>query len=490
MMKKRSAPWAVVSSALLLSAVLSACNSGGNDPDGASPSGSSAGASSPSSAAASGSDSQTGADGKTTLTVAVYTEDRFLKSAVEQFEQAHPDIDVQIQETMPTDTSEGKQTINIKNGPDEGPSAADKDKYINSVNTALMSGNAADLISVNYLPVDRYLDKGMFEDWSQLAGQDSDFHTADYYENVLKGMSDSHGWYAIPIDYQFNAILANKAALDKVGGIDDKTWTWEQFVDLCKQIASAKNADGTNMHALGGEKPEDVIGYLAESAYDKLVTKSGNTSKFDEEAFRGYLELVKQLYDSGAVSADSLGKANEVFSPMSMESPMQLATMPSKLGNNEGEVLHPPGSGQDEGFPFTSDLAFALNARSKAKPAAWEFVKFLLSKDVQSLRELMGIPVQQAAAKQKLEDTAQDIQSGRAKIVSKGPDGSVQAITITDEQIQAALALLPSVGKYERKDDKVIDMINEESASFFSGGKSADAVAKAVASRVDTYLNE
>lgn len=481
-MNKKIVKWAAgASSAALIASALTAC-SGGSDP------GSATGGTASTAASAS-----TDLNAQQTLTVSVFTEDRFLKEAVDQFEQAHPNIDVQIQEAVPTDTSDKQVMVQKKDG-DDGASAADQDKYINSVGTALMSGNAADLISISYLPVDKYLDKGMFADWSPIVSQDTDFNTDDYYDHVLRGITDADkGWYAIPIDYTLNAIIGNKPAIDQAGGVDDKTWTWDQFIALCQKIASTPNADGTTPNVLAGYPPEQLLSYLTTTMYDQLVTKKGNTSSFDEAAFKGYLEQVKQLYDTGAASTDgpgkSIGKLNQVFAAMNMDGLEQLATLPSITGD-DGEVLNPPGSGQDEGLLFGSDLAFALNDRSKVKPAAWEFVKFLLSEEVQSSASMRAFPVDQAAAKTKLEDFAQKMQSGENKMMIKQGDGPAQTLSITADQINAALALLPSVGKYERKDDKVIGMITEEAASYFSGGKSADAVAKAVASRVNTYLNE
>jgi len=475
MMRKTSIrrTW-TASSALIMTLALAACSSGGNVANDATAPEASA----------------SGQDGKQTVTVSVFTEDRFLEEAVAKFEQAHPDIDIVIQETVPTDTS-GNQMKVMKGPGDDGPAQEDIDKYVNAVGTALMSGNAADLISVNYLPVDRYLDKGMFADWSELAGKDAGFRTADYYERVLKGMTDGASWYAIPVNYSIEALIGNKAAIEKAGGADDSTWTWEQFLALCEKIASETQADGSKLQALSGVEPTEVIGYVAQSLYGNLVTKEGGSYSFDEEAFRGYLEQVKRLYDSGAASTDSLGKMNEAFSTTTFTAPMDLAMLPGRLANGQGEVLSPPGSGQDEGLPFTSDLAFALNDKSKAKGAAWEFVKFLLSEEIQSSPSMMAFPVHQTSVKTRLTQFAEDLQSGRAKVMMKGPDGgAAQPVSITDEQIESALALLPSVGKYNRKDDKVIGIIEEETSAYFSGSKTAEAVAKAVAGRAETYLNE
>ncbi|MEK5056948.1 hypothetical protein BK126_18515 [Paenibacillus sp. FSL H7-0326] len=462
--------WAITASLTLLCSTLAACSSG----NGSTP-------------AVTKEPTSLDVSEKQILKVSVFTEDRFLEEAVNKFEQAYPNIDVQIQETVPTEPIANMESQMY----DIVPAAEDIEKYVNSVNTALMSGNAADLISVGYLPVDRYLDKGLLSDWSKLADQDGEFQTADYYERVLKGISDTNnGWYAIPISYSLKVMLGNKAAIAQGGEIDDETWTWEQFMALSQKFASQAQASGTKTSVFGGMKPEELLGYLTETIYEKLVLKEGTSRTFDEEAFRVYMEQIKELYDSGAASKDHLGIMNQVFSTMDILDPLAIATLPSTLGNGIAEVLTPPGTGTDEGLPFTSDLAFALNKQSKVKPAAWEFVKFLLSEEIQSSPSLTVLPVHQAAVKTRVEQITERLNSGEASVVLTDKNGAAQSLSATDEQINDGLNLLPSVGNYEHKDDKVIAMIKEETASFFSGSKSAEAVAAAVASKVNTYLNE
>lgn len=432
----------------------------------------------------------TGFTGKQTVKVSVFTEDRFLKEAVAEFEQAHPDIDIQVQETVATDTSNKRtRMVNGLNGADDGIAQEDIDKYVKTVGTALMAGNASDLIALNYLAVDRYLNKGMFADWSELAGQDENFRSEEYYERILTGMSDDRGWYAIPISFSINVMLGNKEAFDKLEDVDDNTWDWNRFMEVCRQLASQDSADGKGMQVLGGMKPEDLLGYVVESVYEKLVTKDGSRLVFDEETFGSYMEQVKQLYDSGAASADSIGITNQILLPMSMAEPMELATLPSALGAG-GEVLYPPGTGEDKGYPFASSLAFALNDRSEVKQAAWEFIKFLLDEKMQSSPSLSGFPVHQAAVKARLEQFAKLQKEGGATMMIQGKDGAARSLTITDEQIESVLQLLPSVGSYELSDRQVIGMIKADSAAYFSGNKSAESVANAVAGKINTYLNE
>ncbi|MFC5653464.1 hypothetical protein ACFPYJ_30975 [Paenibacillus solisilvae] len=109
---------------------------------------------------------------------------------------------------------------------------------------------------------------------------------------------------------------------------------------------------------------------------------------------------------------------------------------------------------------------------------------------------MMSFPVNKAALKAGLEQTKQILEgkgSGEgkgAKIMLRGPDGETTQPTLTEEDLSKLSDLIPSVGKYSNQDPKVLIMITEESEAYFSGSKSADAVAKSLGNRLNTYLNE
>lgn len=474
-MKTREKSWKM-GSLVLLCAALTACAGGNGGNEGAQ--------------AASG-DAPKTADGKTAVTMTVMTKDRFLTEAEQKFEAAHPDIDVQIEEIVPADTSSGDK-IMVKTGPGGaagGPKPEDVDKYVNSVNTAIMSGNASDIIAVENLPVDKYVDKGLLADWNELAAGDSGFNKSDYYENIFNGVSNGNGWYGIPTSVSLDAMLGDASLLQR-NGMDDRTWTWDQFVGLLEKTKE----DGK--YGIANMEPAQLLQLLAESVYGELVTKDGSSASFDAAAFRTYMENVKKLYDEGIATSEQMGMDSSSFSRTNMANPLTAAL---KVGGESRDLLRPPGTGEDEGIPFKSNQVLALNAKSKAKDAAWAFVKYLLSDEMQSSLSLSNFPVHRAAVKNKLVETQQMLQnqgsgdSGGGKkmrIQLKGPDGQAITPELTDEDIQRVVDLMPSVGKYSNKDPKVMSMITEESAAYFSGSKSSDAVAKSLANRINTYLNE
>ncbi|RCW49556.1 ABC transporter substrate-binding protein [Paenibacillus prosopidis] len=423
----------------------------------------------------------------TVVTMTVLTKDRFLAEAEQKFEEMFPGIDIQINEIVPADTSGGDKIV-MKRGSDTGPKPEDVEKYVSSVNAALMSGNASDIISVENLPVDKYVGKGLLADWNEEAGKDSSFNKSDYYENIFDGVSKGNGWYGVPASFSLDVMFGDVSLLGQ-SSLVDKTWTWDQFVDLLGKTKT----DGK--YGIAMIKPELLLKYVAESVYGQLLKKDGKSVSFDGRAFQAYMEKIKSLYDGGLATSEMMGPENTSFSPLSIDSPMNALLMPQIEGKSK-TMLRPPGTGQDEGMPFKSSLVLGLNANSKVKNAAWSFVKFLLSEEMQSSRAMMNFPVNKAALKKGLASTKQMIEGGGSQggksssIKLRGKDGQEIKPTVNEEDINKVIAMMPTVGKYANQDLKVLGMITEESAAYFNGNKSADAVAKSLANRINTYLNE
>ena len=475
-MKKRTKGWHSIG-LLLLCAALAACSGqrqNGNESGNAGETPAAPGV------------AQKTSDGKTVVTMSVMTKDRFLTQAERLFEAAHPDIDVQIVETVPADTSGGDQMI-VKKEWKAGSetNAEDIEKYANSVNTAIMSGQASDIISAEYLPIDKYAEKGLLADWNELAEQDADFAKSDYYENVLSAVTDDTGWYGIPTSFALEVMLGDEAFLTQ-NGLDQQTWTWDQFVDLLNKT----KADGK--YGISRMSPEMLLAFLVETTYDQLVKRDGSSASFDAAAFQAYMEKIKKLYDDGLATADMMGAQNTAFSSESLDSPMNALLVPTMSGQKN--MLQPPGTGDGGGIPFKSNQVLGLNAKSNVKNEAWSFVKFLLSEEMQADQAMMNFPVNKAALSAKLTETRQLLEGSASgkdgpKITLRNESGEVKP-TITDEDIQKVLDFIPSVGKYGNRDPKVLGMIAEETAAFFSGSKKAEAVSGALANRIDTYLNE
>ncbi|MNI65066.1 hypothetical protein D3C73_1205490 [compost metagenome] len=124
-----------------------------------------------------------------------------------------------------------------------------------------------------------------------------------------------------------------------------------------------------------------------------------------------------------------------------------------------------------------------MNANSSVKEEAWDFVKFLISENIQP----GGFPLNKQAFQKQAQ---QLIQAGNMKVDEDGPNkGKSYQITETDIQTLTTY-LTGAIHPVEYKPSKVGEIIGQESQAYFSGQKSAEDVAKLIQNRVTLYLNE
>ncbi|MCC2683729.1 MAG: hypothetical protein K0R75_628, partial [Paenibacillaceae bacterium] len=125
----------------------------------------------------------TSADGQKTVTISVMTSDRFLELAKQKFEASHPDIRIEIKESVaaPSMPTGGPFGAGAPGGPGgNGPAGQNKsvmlskpdpkniEKYVSTVNTELMSGKASDIIAMDSLPFKKYADKNLLANVKEL----------------------------------------------------------------------------------------------------------------------------------------------------------------------------------------------------------------------------------------------------------------------------------------------------------------------------------
>ncbi|MGG5737396.1 ABC transporter substrate-binding protein, partial (plasmid) [Bacillus cereus group sp. IBL03679] len=203
-------------------------------------------------------------------------------------------------------------------------------------------------------------------------------------------------------------------------------------------------------------------------------------AKFQSDLFVQMLEDVKKMYDEKIATADSvnLGEAYFVRLPMimSIEDYFNTGTV---LGIKGTKVYQKPHiAGQKNGVAFTPNKTVGLNAKSPVKKEAWNFLKFLMSDEVQSKGN--AFPINRAVYEQQ-------IKTLKEKGELEGPAGS---INVTESDIQELEKMVAEISVQGPQNTKIESIIAEESKSYFSGQKSAKDVAALIQNRVTTYINE
>ncbi|WP_042159565.1 ABC transporter substrate-binding protein [Paenibacillus gorillae] len=405
---------------------------------------------------------------KKTVVVAVMSADPFLEKAALAFEALHDDVRIEIKSHM----------ANPDGGPRVAVSLADIEKYIQTLTTQALSGKGADLMTMGILPEDKFVEKNVLVNLYELMEKDSSFDKGKYYENVLKSSQVGDGLYAMPLSFSIDAIQGNTELLKKANiSMNDNNWTWSQFADIVKKL---KEQNGSDYMAF--VNPSQIIAdYISENGSEFLNKGEPN---FDSDAFRDALTQIKTMFSEKIIEGIYTDTDKVLFAMKSMSSPKNalLSVLDPKLQYYQKPTMN----GKSSGWKMGSFTTFGLNSKSKVKPEAWEFLKFLLSEEMQSSPDLMGLPLNKAAIDEKFADTEQELEQGKLEVNFTIPDSET-----VKKQIQSLKTLLEGDGGEKQfSDQKVLNIVFEEFSPYLMGQKSVEEVSKLIQNRVKTYLNE
>ncbi|MBB6734281.1 ABC transporter substrate-binding protein [Cohnella zeiphila] len=457
----------------LLSLSLAACSSGGSQGNGAqSAQGASAGgAASGSAGTNAGSGPSAGGAGdavafdpnaKVTIVFSTFwPEDRF-EEAKKKYEAAHPNVTIKL-ESVTTDDSHAE---------------ADLEKFRTTTNAAMLAGKGPDLLEMKELPMDSYVQHGLLVNLDEMIKQDPSFHKEDYFANILDNSRSGDGLYGMPLSFFLKGLAGDEDAIAKQGvKFDDKTWSWSDFAEDAQKLVG-----GTYPHVIS-TTPEYMLNWLVSDDYSFYVDEAGRKANFDSKSFIDLMEQVKKMGDDGIV-----GQGQPYFYPIQINSPGDYFTsLKGYLSDNMKLYTLPHGNDAGPGGYFQPYFTVGIGANSKVKPQAWDFLKFLISDQIATSPDRAGFPLNKNAYAKEVQQLKAD---GSAPSAKEGPlkGASVPVDDAKLDELESYLTAATHPVGY--KPSQVQQIVLDESKAFFSGQKSAEAVAKLIQNKVTTYLNE
>jgi len=409
---------------------------------------------------------QQGQDGKKTVVLSVLQADPVYSLAEKQYEEKHPNVDIQIKEYVKGEGSNQEGDI---------------EKYVNTTNTELLTGKGADLISLNVkdLPVRKYVDKKLLVNLSSLMKEDATFDSSQYEMNILDGAKMNGGLYTLPLRFTLNSFMGDAKAIEESGvKFDDSKWTWSEFITVGKSLA----ASGGHTYSIGNTSREQMLYDLFTDNYKRIVNEEKRPASFDTKEFALLMEQVKTLFEEKVVTDAEVDAGDYFFSTVWIFSPADYFVMPSLIfEKGKGKIYNKPlAAGQQAGDSFTMQMTLGLNANSTVQAEAWDFIKFLMSEEIQTMPDHQSFSIH----KKVNEKTLQDLQN-------KGSiDAMGSTVPVMKADIDMIKQMMQNASTPEKHDSKIRTIITEEVKGYYSGQKSAQAVAELVANRVTTYLNE
>ncbi|RED59211.1 ABC transporter substrate-binding protein [Cohnella lupini] len=403
-------------------------------------------------------------DAKATVVFSTFWPDDRFKEAKKKYEALHPNIEIKLQ-NVETDNSHLE---------------AELEKYTTATNTAMLAGKGPDMLELDLLPTDSYVKHDLLADMGEMMDQDSTFKKEDYFSNILDGARVGKGLYAMPLSFFLMGFTGDEKAIANSGvKVNDKTWTWNDFAQTAKDLAKT---DGNT--AAFSYPANYMLSEMVKDNYPLFIDKANGKANFESASFSGLMQQVKGMVDDGVIVE---GGRNSYFQSTQINSPWDYLVSLRENGENTKLFTKPHAQDTAEGGYFRSYRTIGLNANSKVKNQAWDFIKFMMSEEIETPPESAGIPINKNNFAKQIAELKKE---GTVKAYVEGP---LQGLEFKVDE--AKLGELESfvqgaVHAVAYQSDKIGEIISEESQAYFSGQKSAEAVAKLIQNKVTTILNE
>jgi len=362
------------------------------------------------------------------------------------------------------------------------------------LNTDIVSGKVPDIILLdNTMPVDSYISKGLFADLKPFIEEDEAFALEDFMPNIIEAYSVEGKLYSLVPSFSIDTLVAKTSEVGKERG-----WTVKEVQELL-----ASKPEETQF--LVNVTRDAMLQYCFTISGSQFIDWDKGTCNFNTDDFIQMLEFIKTfpeevnwetMPDDFWDSYDSMwreGRAVAQFASIG-----DLRNFNSMEKGTFGEEITMIGfpSSDGDGSAIWPNLRFALSDKSKNKDGAWEFLRTFLLDEYQETIEY-GFPLSVKFLKEQVQKAMErpyymDENNNKVEYDETAYVNGVEVIIspITKERADEILAELSGFTQIYRADDTLLTIVQEESAPYFAGQKSAKEVASIIQSRVQIYVNE
>lgn len=363
----------------------------------------------------------------------------------------------------------------------------------------VISGNCPDIISLSTGHQDKYIAKGALADLSTLMEKDDSISQDNLVAGALKAYTSDGKLYGMPYSFNVQTLIAS---VKLVG--DRTSWNMADMAQVIEGLDDTVTVMGYTTQ----------VGFLQQMVYQNMnqfVDYGKATCSFDSDAFKQLLtasaklptedELYGDNGDEVAISSDDgyqmLQSGDLLMTTSYISGDSYSLKEFYGIYNNKDFGMVNIGYPTDEGSGVQVSVSggLAISAKSKYTDVAWDFIKTLLSDDFQG--DQWNFPVTKSALDKALaEAMEQDYytdENGEKVYYDQSTyigDTEYTLSPLTQEQVDDFKAMVDGASVGGNYDTDIMDIINEESAAYFSGDKSAEDVAALIQNRVSIYLGE
>lgn len=392
------------------------------------------------------------------ITVSSFMEQEFLTAAAEQFMDLYPDV---------------KVTVNVYN---ETSGAGSVEDYQNYLNTKIMTGKAEDIILNSFLPVEKYSEMGVFEDLGRYISLTPEFTEENYFMNVLQSAKEKSGEiYLIPYMAKFDVVGFSDTLLSEQTGMENRLQSagFSDRMEIAKELVS--NTSKKNAFLIMTNEVQ-YADYLIEDKLSDFIDVEKKSVNLDSDAYITLLKEVKELSDNHAFDADVDFYNTEYYYAATCDYDVQAAFY--ELDEQSGLSYSMPIADSEGKVAVNANYCMALNSASQNKDLAWEFMKYLLSEEVQTLPSVHGLAINKKGFDAAVERYY--------NFYAESNSGSVDK----EEYGKLLQDWMEQINDCDTVDSAIWTLIEEENGKFFEGKQTAEDTASVLQRKIEQYFNE
>lgn len=398
------------------------------------------------------------------ITVYSLKENNTIRQAISLYQSKNSDIKVNYVVAM------GEEEANISD-------------YIRALNTELLAGKGADLLVLDGLPIEAYIEKGVLEDISDVISPIN----SELLDNITNSYNENGAIYNMPIRFSVPVVVGSKEVLSAVQSIEDikqyieksggKPFTASQsYKSMLSDYLALYSKDIFQDEGLSDEKFIQFLNNLKVISDNIKASESGP----NEAVQYNTVQLMSDNMDLFLGNVISLVSDQNQSAITKLSSMYDSVMLYAILNNKKLDY----GTINDS---FLPNGIIGLNKGSKEQDIAKQFIQFLYSDDVQSANLNDGFPVNSKA----MQEWIQQENKGYCVALSDHEGNMVSGEWPTIEEREDLFEKLFKSVKRPIEINRVLDsMIIEESLPFFMGEKEVEQVASSLKTKVNTYLSE
>lgn len=382
-----------------------------------------------------------------------------------------------------------------------GSDAVTAEDAIKNLNTKLMTGNSPDILVLDGLSQDTYIEKGMLLDLSDEMKEVEN----QLFKNICHVYEKKDGLYAMPAKFQIPMVIGNKELVDKITDMDSLNEVAEHL--------RKENPEGT---ILGTYQPDELIrllelvnapnwvdkeGNMDAKALKEFLTKSSDIYEIEQS---GITESQKQLHektkvnfaDNNSLYMDASYTAFNYYTNMQalalgMTSSVQLdfSNITSVLEANKEADYALWRAGTDK--VFIPGTIMSVTVKAKETQLALDFMKEALSKDTQSIDLSDGFPVNKDALKEIEKNPNEGIEIGMiASVDDTGREINLLINWPSEEQIKKLEDIIISLDKPNTIDAMYLSIVEEYAPKVWIGEMSVEEAVNEIINKIQIRMSE